>query len=635
MGASYLAFSVGMVAVLLAGGVFAYWLQACRRGRMCGLLGVRLIAGGTGLLLVALMLVLLGDLPGVPPCTVTTNGCGRLRWPELAFGVPGLGLLALGIGRLISGIRAAQQAQAQDRLALEVSGVAVLVADPRGAVLSLNPVAEMLTGWSAAEACGVPVEQVFAWSASGEPVAHPVRQALAGEPSARLDRSGTLRGRTGARYRVEDATGLLRKADGATAGIVLVFRDVTRDCQACDALQAQEAQCRRLEESTARMWQEIDEERAQKMDALGRLAGGVAHDLNNQLGGIIGTVELMDLEVIDPELRRYLRQMQQAAGRASEMTQQLQTFACRGVVRPENVDLHALIAEVATVVEQTVRSRIVMTRRLLARPQYVSGDRGQLRKMLMTLVVYACDAMPEGGELTLTTAVEELPFGQSGLKPGRYFCLNLSDTGKGLGMEARSHLFEPFFTTRDGKGGGMGMAAVYGTVKSHQGEIRVESAAGGGTTFHLFLPVIEVATEPGATCVQDQAVCGHGRILLVDDEGIIRNVGEQLLQSLGYEVVVAEDGEEAVAYYRQHWREVDLVLLDMIMPRLGGRETFRAMRAINPDARVILVSGYSLDNEAQSVLEGGALGFIQKPLRRVELSQRLARALSQEERRLS
>jgi PAS domain S-box-containing protein len=366
----------------------------------------------------------------------------------------------------------------------------------------------------------------------------------------------------------------------------------------------------------------------EKMDAVGQLAGGIAHDFNNQLGGIMGAAELLGLEVTGARPRQHLNQILQATGRAADLTQQLLAFARKGKILNVEVDMHGVIGEVMALLDRSIDKRISVQGELQAARCLILGDPSQLQSALLNLALNARDAMPSGGTLTFTTSLEErVPDpAHPEIRPGWHLKVSVRDTGTGMGAETQKRLFEPFFTTKDvGKGTGLGLAAVYGTIKSHQGAIAVESQPGEGSTFHLFLPLIAATRLPQQRQpAPEAAVPGRGRVLLVDDESIVRGVGEQMLRSLGYEVVTFPDGDSAVAYYRENWQQVDLILLDMIMPKYGGPETFRLLRQINPEVSVLLVSGYSLDSEAQTVLEQGACGFIQKPFRRVELSQRVA-----------
>jgi PAS domain S-box-containing protein len=721
---------------LLVGGLFVYLLSGGRHGGLRRLPGWLAVLTGLGLLCFAMALDVTDNFPQLNRFLVIGDTTTAAFLEKFVGYLPGMGLLVLGVSRLIPALQKLHLTYEKLGITLDSMGDAVIVTDAQGGVVRMNQVAEELTGWVLPEVAGCPVEHVFVQAPGGEPSTSPVRQVLAG--GTRVGSPATVITRSGDRCRVAVTAAPMRARDGDMIGVVQVFRDVTKECCVSEALLASAEQYRRLvetaplgvhvyhlapdgrllfdganpaagrllgvtnghfsgktfeeafpplartdiperfrrvardgemwhaagvryeygdvagvfavhafqivpgrmavlfEEITERLRVEEQQQQMQKMEAVGRLAGGVAHDFNNQLGGIMGAAELLDLELTDQEQRLYLSQILQAAGRASELTQQLLSFARKGTVRWVNVDMHALIGEVVAILERNLDKRITVTRRLLAATHHVQGDPAQLQNMLLNLAWNARDAMPDGGDLGFATAVEEWPAGRlpSEMPPGRYLKISVSDAGLGLTAEARKHLFEPFFTTKpNGKGTGLGLAAVYGTVTSHHGEIQVESRPVQGTFFHIYLPVIEVADEGEAVRAPDVAVAGQGRVLLVDDESIIRGVGEQMLQSLGYEVVTAVDGAAAVTYYQRHWQQVDLILLDMIMPKLGGRDTYRALKKINPTLRVLLFSGYSLDNEAQMVLDEGALGFIQKPLRRVELSQRVAAAIKPQELR--
>ncbi|MBT7162136.1 MAG: response regulator, partial [Victivallales bacterium] len=267
-------------------------------------------------------------------------------------------------------------------------------------------------------------------------------------------------------------------------------------------------------------------------------------------------------------------------------------------------------------------------------PSTTTGDPAQLQGALLNLGINAGDAMAEGGEVVFATEVVNLneEFSRSlpyDVAPGRYLRISVTDTGKGMDEETLGHIFEPFFTTKGvGEGTGLGLAAVYGTVRSHEGAIEVQSEPGQGSTFVLHLPLTESPVGrdrdgPG----RRQCAEGTARILLVDDEECVRISCARILGRLGYEVVACEDGAEAVEYYRQSWEDVDLVLLDMMMPRMNGRDAFLAMREINPDLKTLLLSGFGKDRRIQAILDEGVLGFIQKPFPRDALTERVAEAL--------
>ncbi len=369
---------------------------------------------------------------------------------------------------------------------------------------------------------------------------------------------------------------------------------------------------------------------SEKMEAIGQLAGGVAHDFNNQLGGILGYADLLSRRIDDPGLRGYADGIIKAARRAAELTQKLLAFARKGNYISVPVNLHEVIHEVVNLLKHSLDKRIVIKQRLAAQAPVTRGDPTQLLNALLNLALNARDAMPQGGELTLTSAVARLEARafQSDIAGGDYAQISVDDTGVGMSDETRRHLFEPFFTTKDvGKGTGLGLAAVYGTIKSHGGAIAVESVLGRGTSFKLYVPLSAARSEAASAATKAVPVHPAARILVVDDEAVCRDMARELLQLLGHQVHCCVDGVDAVDFYQQHWSEIDLVILDMIMARSGGRDTYRAMRAINPGVRALLSSGYSLDGEAQSILDDGVLGFVQKPFDTKELSQRLADAL--------
>ena len=256
----------------------------------------------------------------------------------------------------------------------------------------------------------------------------------------------------------------------------------------------------------------------------------------------------------------------------------------------------------------------------------VRADQGQIEQVLLNLFVNAADAMPRGGELFIksTNVTEKYMSGKAyRVKPGTYALITVRDTGVGMDERTAEHLFEPFFTTKGlGKGTGLGLASTYGIIKAHGGYIDVNSKEGQGAAFYVYLPASEKKQEkPGER--REQIVKGRGTILLVDDEAMLLEVGSQLLEELGYTVLAAHGGREAVEIYQEHRDFIDLVILDMIMPDMGGGEAFDSLKEINPGVRVLLSSGYRIEGQAQEIMERGCDGFIQKPFRMEELSQRI------------
>ena len=370
-----------------------------------------------------------------------------------------------------------------------------------------------------------------------------------------------------------------------------------------------------------RIWQQ------QKMEAIGTLAGGIAHNFNNLLMNIMGLTGLI-LAGMDREnpVHADLKLIEQEVVKGSALTKQLLSLGRGGAVAPKPIDLNALIDKAAGLFCRT-RSGVAITRRLAPDLLPVEADPGQLEQVILNLLVNAWQAMSRQGDITLTSEAVTLSeaFCQSyNQRPGRYVHLSLTDTGKGMDEATLARIFEPFFTTKDvGQGTGLGLATVYAIIKQHRGIIRVDSQPGQGSTFHIFLPVSAKAavTEPAR---DDAVLRGAGTVLLVDDEDGIRLVAGRILQKLGYQVLPAASGLQALEIYRQERGCIDLVILDMLMPGMGGAETFQELKGIDPGVRVLLSSGYSLNGEAQQAMAAGARGFIQKPYRLAALSHKVA-----------
>jgi len=285
-----------------------------------------------------------------------------------------------------------------------------------------------------------------------------------------------------------------------------------------------------------------------------------------------------------------------------------------------------VIASVAGVLERTQDPRIRIVTSLRPEEGCVPGDPSQLNQVVMNLAINACDAMPEGGQLKITmepvTLDEAFCREREWMSPGKYLLLSVADTGVGISPENLERIFDPFFTTKaPGKGTGLGLSMVFGIVKNHGGCVDVRSEAGAGTVFRVYLPESPDGAPKEKAEMDPAFPRGRGRILLVDDQEPVREVAKDMLEALGYDVITAADGLEGVSRYRDLWREIDLVVLDMIMPNMSGGDCFRRMKEINPKARVVLSSGYSMDGAIQDVMNEGILAFIQKPYRMEELSR--------------
>jgi signal transduction histidine kinase len=356
---------------------------------------------------------------------------------------------------------------------------------------------------------------------------------------------------------------------------------------------------------------------AQKMEAVGRLAGGVAHDFNNLLTLISGYTEILlaRMAPADP-YRPEIEEIRKAANRGAGLTSQLLAFSRRQKVEPRVLDLNQLVADMERMLRRMIGEDVTLVAELAPAVCKIKADPGQIGQVIMNLVLNARDAMPRGGRITIRTSNVDLK-DDSWLARGQYVCLSLEDTGHGMDEGTLQHLFEPFFTTKDpGKGTGLGLSTVYGIVKQSQGDVRVESEPGQGSRFLIYLPAASerVETVSGRDSASATAA-GTETVLLVEDEASVRRLLKHVLTKQGYHVLEASSGEEAVEIYDRHSGPIDLLLTDMVMPRMNGRELANQLVSRQESLRVLYVSGYTDD----VLIRNGALGpgmyFLQKPLK--------------------
>lgn len=370
----------------------------------------------------------------------------------------------------------------------------------------------------------------------------------------------------------------------------------------------------------------------QKMNIIGQLAGGVAHDYNNMLTAILGSAELMESQVRSNDAAvKLLANIKQAAGRSADLTAQLLVFSHKGQKNRVQVRVDKTIHDVISLLERTIDKKITLETRIAVKNSSVIGDPSLLQNALLNLGINARDAMPEGGIITFAADNVELDSGycsSSGFKitPGQYIQITVSDTGTGISKEIIPRVFEPFFTTKEvGKGTGLGLASVYATVTEHNGCIHIFSEPGIGTAFKLYLPLF--GEKKKETASSEMLIKGSGGILLVDDEEILRDVGQALLEDLGYQVYLAEDGARALDVYASEREGISLVILDVLMPGLDGRETLVKLLESYPDIRVLMSSGFHQEGTVSELLKLGAKGFLHKPYLRQELCKAVAEAI--------
>jgi len=374
---------------------------------------------------------------------------------------------------------------------------------------------------------------------------------------------------------------------------------------------------------------------AQKMEAIGTLAGGIAHDFNNLLGAILGFASLMERDLpADSPLRTPVQTIITAARRGADLTNQLLAFARGGRYEVRPISLNEAAREVVRLLSRTVDKTIAIEPRLADDLATVEGDAGQLHQMLLNLCLNAVDAMPGGGQLIIetenVTLSQEQAQAEPELQPGPHVRLRVIDTGTGMDPETMRRIFEPFFTTKKGQPGrphsGLGLAMVYGIVRSHSGAIRVYSEVGRGSTFEVYLPAL-ARPAPLPPIPAAAPTGGAETVLVVDDEDFIRYLLQRALEDAGYTVLLAEDGPQALELYRARGPEIDLVILDMGLPQVSGRQVFHHLRQLDPNAVVLISSGYAEDDQARAMIEAGARGFLAKPYDLNELLSKVRQVL--------
>ncbi|MGZ8429162.1 MAG: hybrid sensor histidine kinase/response regulator [Candidatus Deferrimicrobiaceae bacterium] len=492
--------------------------------------------------------------------------------------------------------------------------------DASGKVLFASPSAHRMLGYRPEEMVGRGSES-FLPPEDREGMGEAVGRLVAGEaPSVTMQHR--FRKKDGGFAEVETVSSAVPGSPGEAPRVLRISRDITQR----NAMES------RLFES-------------QKMETIGMLAGGVAHEFNNLLLGITGTAEMLSLLLAgNQEAAGYLAIIDRMGSRAAELTRQLLAYSGQGKHRPELLSINRIVEEQIPVLRTALPPSVEVALELAREVPPVLADVLQMKQVIMSLCLNAAEAMPDGGVLTLRTRTEENPpdgpsrggsggnraertVGSGGFFPGAgtRTVLEVSDTGSGMDAETVSRIFEPFFSTKF-IGRGLGLAAVRGIVEGHEGSIRVTSEAGKGTTFALSFPAV-AGEAPAAERRETFPVCGTGTILVADDEEDVRAMVRAMLESFGYRVLEARDGKEAVDLYRERNGQINLVLLDMMMPRMTGEQAFAEMRRISPSARAVLASGYDDRGRIAEVLASGFSGFLQKPFRRRELGQKVSEAL--------
>jgi signal transduction histidine kinase/CheY-like chemotaxis protein/HAMP domain-containing protein len=372
----------------------------------------------------------------------------------------------------------------------------------------------------------------------------------------------------------------------------------------------------------------------QKLDSLGMLAGGIAHDFNNILTGVLGYASLLKSAVPETDkMYKYIDTIEKSASRAANLAQQLLGFARKGKYVMTKLSINDLVKEMASFLKETFDRSITIVVDTEENLPPVEGDSNQLYQALMNLCINARDAMPEGGRLYIKTEFyllhDEKVVDYFQIPPGEYVRVSVTDTGVGMTADVKKKIFEPFYTTKSiGKGTGLGLAMVYGIIRNHGGYITVYSEVGLGTTVRLYLPKADGTVEEKRRDMVMKERPKKGTILLIDDEEVVRELGRDILEAYDYEVLLAIHGNEGVRMFNEYKDRIDLVILDMVMPEKGGRQTFKEIRALKPDARVLICSGYGEEQYFYELFEAGASGFLQKPFQHTELLSKVEEAMA-------
>ena len=496
----------------------------------------------------------------------------------------------------IRDIRVRKQAESErERLlsAIEQSREIVVITDPRGNIQYVNPGFEAATGYRRDEVIGGNPRLLKSGN-QDEAFYRGLWETISGGET--WHGRFINRRKDGALYSEDKTISPVCDAGGHIVNYVAVGRDITRDLQ--------------LEEQYRQ---------AQKMEAIGQLTGGVAHDFNNLLQVINGGTDmaLSDLPERHPA-RDILDEVRKAGQRAARLVSQLLLFSRRQIMRPETLDLNRVVDDLLKMLRRVIGEHVRLEWLPASRLPSIRADRGMVEQVLLNLCVNARDAMPEGGRLALATARAELDVAfcelHDGAEPGKYVLLSIADTGQGMDAETLERCFEPFFTTKGtGKGTGLGLPTVYGIVRQHNGLIDCESSPGLGCTFRVYLPISEHTAERAAHVVAEKVEGGAETVLVAEDDEMVRALTRTILERAGYRVLLAGNGREAVEVFSAHEGEIDLVVLDVMMPEMGGREAYERIREIRPGVRALFASGYSEDAIHQNFVLDEGLTLIQKP----------------------
>ena len=508
--------------------------------------------------------------------------------------------------RDISERKHAEEERRRLAAAVEYAADGIMVTDAEWVIQYVNPAFEKVTGYAKEEVLG---RNPYILAADGEDI----RVYLDIEDKIRSGSpwKGRLKNKRKDGILIEQDTVVypIQDPGGKIVNHVVASRDITREVQ--------------LEKQA---------QTAQHMEAVGTLAGGIAHDFNNALTGIIGFADLLRMRLgKEPKLQGDVDEILKCAERASTLTRQLLAFARRQVIEPVVLDLNTVVRDLSRLMKKVSGEQIEVRTRLTEGIPSIFADRGQLEQVLLNLCLNSRDAMPGGGEFLVSTDAvvweEERVEDHAVMPAGQYVLLAVADNGTGMDDATRKHAFEPYFTTKaPGKGTGLGLSMVYGIVKQNGGFVFLDTRPGEGTTFRIYFPASEAVSEEEEEKREAAVKGGAETILLAEDEESIRNLAERSLRGYGYDILAARDGAEAVALFEAH-PEIAIAVLDVVMPRMGGKEALDAMRRLRPDLKALFTSGYSTDRIHESFVLLPGIEFLPKPYGPASLARRVREVL--------
>jgi PAS domain S-box-containing protein len=535
---------------------------------------------------------------------------GEVRWVsdrrQMIYDEGGMLLCVDGLCMDISEQKRAEEERRRLAAAVEYAADAIMVTDAEWIVRYVNPAFEKVTGYAKREVLGrIP----YFLAAGGENIR--VYLGIKDKIRSGTPWKGRLKNRRKDGMLLEHDTVIspIRDSGGKVVNHVVASRDITREVQ--------------LEKQA---------QTAQRMEAVGTLAGGIAHDFNNALTGIIGFADLLRMRLEkEPKLQGDVDEILKCAERASTLTRQLLAFARRQVIEPVSLGLNTVVRDLSRLMKKVSGEQIEVRIRLTEGIPTIFADRGQLEQVLLNLCLNSRDAMPDGGEFLVSTDAvvwEGERVEDSAVMPaGQYVLLAVADNGSGMDDATRKRVFEPYFTTKaPGKGTGLGLSMVYGIVKQNGGFVFLDSRPGEGTTFRIYFPASEGVSEEKEEKKEASVKGGAETILLAEDEETVRNLAERSLRGYGYEVLVARDGAEAVALCEAH-PEIAIAVLDVVMPRMGGKEALDDMRRRRPDLKALFTSGYSTDRIHESFVLLPGIEFLPKPYGPASLARRVRQVL--------